>query len=41
LDGKSWPFANLQVKVTGVLAERFSVNCSKVDLASVLLSDRL
>ena len=41
LDGESGPLANLEVQVAGVLAERLCVDGGKVDLALVLLCDRL
>jgi hypothetical protein len=41
LDGESGPLADLEVEVTSVLTESRGVNGSKVDLALVLLGDRL
>lgn len=41
LNGEGGPLANLEVEVTSVLAECLGVNSSKVDLALVLLGDRL
>ena len=41
LDGKGGPFVDLQVEITGVSAERFSVNDGEVDLTLMFLSDRL
>jgi hypothetical protein len=41
LDGEGGPLANLEVEVTGVLTEGLGVDGSKVDLALVLLGDRL
>ena len=41
LDGEGGPLADLEVEVTSVLTEGLGVNGSKVDLALVLLGDRL
>jgi hypothetical protein len=41
LDGESGPLASLEVEVASVLTECLCVNGSKVDLALVLLGDRL
>jgi len=41
LDGEGGPLANLEVEVASVLTEGLGVNGSEVDLALVLLGDRL
>lgn len=41
LDGESWPFAILEVQITGMCAESLSVNGGEADDTLVLLRERL